>query len=161
MDWPPRMRHLPKLTIIAACDRVIFDRVGIASLINIFQRLEIAASPTAYPAEAVSPIRWSVFTQWHHQPVAPGTPYTQHAEVLKPNGEVFIETRLPFLTDDNPYTRHQLEIMGLPLGHEGTVTVRVWLDGLPDSMGEYYIDLKYTKTEPQKEEAAVIINEQE
>jgi hypothetical protein len=135
---------VPGLIILAACERVIFDRVGVASLINIFHRIEMPAPPAELPTDAVAPVVWNVFTQWHHGPDTVGREYVQRTEVLKPDGTPHITVETPFtVTEENAYTRHQIQINGLPIARAGFFKIRVWLDNVPNSTGEYELELRY------------------
>lgn len=137
---------MPELRILAACDRVIFDRVGIASLINIFHRLEMPVPEAPLPDDAVSGIRWNVFSQWHHGPDSLGQNYVQHVEVIKPDGTRYADVDLAFtVTEENSYTRHQTEIVGFPIAREGFFKIRVWLDSVPNASGEYELELRYQR----------------
>jgi len=57
---------MPKLIMFTACEKVIIDRRELPSLINIFQRMQIQLLDAPMPENAVSPVRWDVFSLWQH-----------------------------------------------------------------------------------------------
>lgn len=138
---------MPTLTIIAACEKVIFDRVGIASLINIFQRLNITVADTEVPENAVAPLKWCVYTQWRHEPATAGKSYVQRVRVITPAGETFVEGSLPFTieSDTDPYTKHGFDIFGLPMAKEGEFKIQVWLEDVSNATGEYVMRLDHLR----------------
>jgi len=143
---------MPKLAIIAPCDRLIFDKVGIASLINIFQRLEARVGDAPFPADAMSPMSWSVYTQWFHDEASVGAAYVQRTEIIKPSGEVFSTTDIAFtVAEGNTYTRHFTQINGFPIGFEGFFKIRVSIDGIPEASGEYVLELRYIRSAKEGE----------
>jgi len=94
---------------------------------------------------AVAPIRWAVFTLWAHTQDEVGKEFTQRTEILSPSGNRFGEGTAKFMiTETNDLqSKHHLDILGLPIESEGFVTVRVWLEGIPDSATEYKFAVKH------------------
>ncbi|MGA9668030.1 MAG: hypothetical protein WBQ94_02415 [Terracidiphilus sp.] len=137
---------MPKLTILAACERVIVDKeASLPSLINIFQRMNVQLQDAPLPENAVSPTRWSVFTLWQHIPEERGVEYTQRIEVISPSGDKFVEASTAFkITEaDDLQTKNHIDIFGIPINAEGFLKIRVWLEGIADTTGEYQFLVKY------------------
>ena len=148
---------MPKLTILAACERVIIEREAtLPSLISIFQRMNVQLQDAPLPENALSPIRWSIFTLWQHTPGEKGVEYTQRTEVIAPSGDKFVEASTVFkITEaDDLQSKNHIDIFGIPINVEGFVNVRVWLEGMADTTGEYQFLIKYMPKAKQEDSAA-------
>lgn len=139
---------MPKLIILAACEKVIIDRAQIPSLIGIFQGVNIQVTEDM-PERAVTQMRWNIFTAWQHDLEELGVEFTQHMEVVTPRGEQFIKGETKFkVTDANDLqSRIGTEINSIPVSDQGHFTVRVWLDNSADSKSEYKFYLKHLPLE--------------
>jgi hypothetical protein len=145
---------MPKLMILAACERVLVDRAtSLPSLINIFQRMNIQIQDAPLPENAISPIRWAIFTLWQHSPEEKDIEYTQRIEVIGPSGVKFAEmaTKFKITEVDDLQSKNSIDIIGLPINTEGFLKVRVWLEGIADSTGEYQFLIKYLPKEKNEE----------
>jgi hypothetical protein len=148
---------MPKLVILAACERVIVDRIAsLPSLINIFQRMNIQLQDAPLPENAISPSRWAIFALWQHTLEERGVVFTQRTEVISPTDQKFAEASTQFsVTEaDDLQSKNHLELFGLPINDEGYIKVRVWLEGYADSTGEYRFLVKYLPKEGKHEESA-------
>jgi hypothetical protein len=151
------MDAMPKLSVLAACERVIVDRVGsLPSLINIFQRMNIQLQDAPLPENAIAPTRWVVFTLWQHTPEERDVEYTQRTEVIAPSGDKFADARIVFkITEaDDLQSKNHLEIFGIPINVEGFLKVRVWLEGIADTTAEYQYFVKHVPKEGHAKPAA-------
>lgn len=145
---------MPKLTILAACERVLVDReASLPSLINIFQRMNIQLQDAPLPENAISPARWGIFTLWQHSPEERDIEFTQRVQVIGPSGAQFAEASTTFkITEaDDLQSKNHLHINGLPINHEGFLKIRVWLDGIADAVGEYQFMIKYLPKEKHEQ----------
>lgn len=152
MYWPvPRKgESMPKLLVLAACERVLVDRAGsLPSLINIFQRMNIQVQDAPLPENAVSPARWAIFALWQHTPEEKDIEFTQRTQVLSPAGQQFAEliTKFKITQNDDLQSRNHIEMLGLPISQEGFIKVRVWLEGYADAAAEYQFLIKYMRNE--------------
>jgi hypothetical protein len=141
---------MPKLVILAACERVIIDRVAsLPSLINVFQRMNIRLQDAPLPDNAMSPMRWSIFTLWQHTPEERGIQYTQKLEIFSPIGTKFGDGTATFAVTeaDDLQSKNNFDLFGLPINSEGFVKIRVWLEGIADTTGEYQFAIKYLPKE--------------
>jgi len=137
---------MPKLTILTACERVIIDRAtSLPSLINIFQRMNIQLQDAPLAENAVSATRWSVFSLWVHTPEERDVEYTQRVEILSPSGVKFADgsTKFKISEIDDLQSKNHMDILGLPINPEGFVKIRVWLEGVADTTGEYQFLVKH------------------
>jgi hypothetical protein len=142
---------MPKLTILTACERVIIDRQSsLPTLVNIFQRMNVPVDQPP-PPNAVAPQRWGVFALWAHTPEERDIEYTQHVQILGPSGDVFVEAVIKFKVteSDDLQSKNNLDVLGMPIGPEGFIKIRVWLDGIADSTGEYQFAIKHVPKEQQ------------
>jgi hypothetical protein len=135
---------MPNLTILAACERVLIDRGGLPSLINIFQRMNLTVV-NPIQADAVVPNQWAVFALWQHSDDELNLEFTQHLEVLAPDGETFLTGITKFKTTeiDDRQSKNSINILGLPIWAEGMVTVNIWLEGFESSKHSYRFHVKY------------------
>jgi len=116
------------------------------SIINVFQRMNVPVDPeTPLPAKAVAPQKWSIFSLWVHTPEERDVQFTQHTEVFDAAGDKFVESANQFkITDsDDLQSKNHLDILGMPIGPEGFVKIRVWLEGVADTTGEYQFAIKH------------------
>lgn len=137
---------MPKLTILAACERVLIEReASLPSLISIFQRMNVQIQDAPLPENALSPTRWAIFTLWQHTPEERNVEYTQRTEVIAPSGEKFVEASAVFkVTEaDVLQSKNHIDIFGIPINLEGYIKVRVWLEGVADTTGEYQFLVKH------------------
>ena len=137
---------MPKLLILAVCERVLIDRqASLPSLINVFQRMDVQIQDAPLPENALSPARWSIFALWGHTAEERGVEYTQRTEVITPDGVKFAEATGTFkITEaDDLQSKSHIDIFGLPISVEGFMTVRVWLEGIPDAVGEYQFLIRH------------------
>jgi hypothetical protein len=149
---------MPKLTILAACERVIIERdASLPSLISIFQRMNVQLQDAPLPENALSPTRWAIFTLWQLTPEERDVEYTQRTEVIAPSGDKFLEATTSFkITEaDDLQSKNHLDIFGIPINVEGFIKVRVWLEGIADTTGEYQFLVKYLPKVKQEETAAI------
>lgn len=137
---------MPKLKVLLACEKVIFDSDGPVSLISIFQRMNIQRSNVPLPEKAVSPTMWSVFALWEFNPTEIGHDFTQVLKVTAPDGSVFMEHEGVFksLSADDRQVKIKTLIPGLPIWQEGPVTVISWLKGEEEaSASSYKFEIRY------------------
>ena len=147
---------MPKLMILTACERVIVDRAtSLPSLINIFQRMNIQLQDAPLVENAVAATKWSVFSLWAHTPEERDVEYTQRLEIISPSGAKYAELSTKFkITDaDDLQSKNHLDVLGLPISTEGFIKIRVWLEGVADTTGEYQFLVKHNpkvknETEP-------------
>jgi len=151
---------MPKLVILAVCEKVLVERSGLPSLINIFQRMNVNLQDAPLPENAISPARWAIFSLWQHDPSEFGVQFVQKLAVIKPNGEIFSEATTPFkITEaDDLQSKNHTDVFGLPINDEGFICVRVWLDGVEDSAAEYRFYVKHVKKEPHEQASTAAIN---
>lgn len=136
---------MPTLAIVAACERVIIDRVGLPSLINIFQRMNVQPLPDPIPENAVSPISWAIFVLWQHTEDELNKEFIQHVEVVTPDGKTFTAAQTNFkVTDaDDRQSKNHLIVLGLPVWAEGFISINVWLEGFETEKHSYLFAIKY------------------
>jgi len=130
---------MPKLTILAVCEKLIVDRTELPSLINIFQNIDLQLTGEPMPEKAITPLKWYVFTLWQHTPEERDVEFIQHCEIITPKGEQFMAgtTRFKVTGPRDLQSKIGSEFQVLPISDEGFITVRVWLDGAQDSTAEY------------------------
>ena len=137
---------MPKLIVIAACEKVIVDKQGPPSLISIFQRMNIQLQDVPLPEGAVAPMRWAVFTLWQYTPEDKnGMEFTQRSEVIGPLGTLFATSDVKFTISniDDLQSNVFVDILGIPVQVEGLVKIRVWLNEMPTQVGEYFFTIKH------------------
>lgn len=140
--WQPNM---PKLKVLLACEKIIFDQSGPVSLISIFQRMNIQRNNVPLPDNAVSPSMWSIFVLWESNPREIGQQFTQVLRVTAPDGSVFAESEGIFTnaSAEDSQIRTKTLIPGLPISREGWVVVSTWLKGDEAFVTDYRFEIKY------------------
>jgi len=120
---------MPNLRLFAACEKVIVDESGLASLISLAQEVTVFHKRGTSPAKnAVGPQQWCIFSLWNQSPGDAGKTFVQVIQILWPDKTEFKTHRQLFtFTHDKP---HQLSIniTGFPIGQVGPVAVNMWLE---------------------------------
>ncbi|MFZ0771323.1 MAG: hypothetical protein WCA49_06105 [Candidatus Sulfotelmatobacter sp.] len=133
---------MPRLVTLLPCEKVIVDRDGMPSLIALFEHINISVSQgeeiVEVPKETVTYHQWAVFSEWkvEEDEIATVDAADQILEVQFPDGSVApIKGRLRFVFNSAGIHRNHQNILGFPIGQQGTYKIRVWLekDGKPIS----------------------------
>jgi hypothetical protein len=142
---------MPKLAILTACEKVIVDRIGLPSLISIFQRMNVQVSEPL-PENATIPFSWAIFVLWQHTEDELDTEYVQHVQIVAADGKTFItaETKFKITEVDDRQSKNHLIVNGLPVWAEGFVTINVWLAGLEESKHSYVFFVKHLPVNSEK-----------
>lgn len=138
---------MPKLTILAACEKVIVDRQGLPSLINIFQRLNVPLQAEPFPENALIPFPWAIFALWQHADDELNKDFVQHTEIVTSDGKTFatVQTKFRITELDDRQSKNHVVLSGMPVWAEGFITVNVWLEGLEREKGSYKFFVVYLK----------------
>jgi len=124
---------------LLTCDKVIIDRQGTHSLINVIlnvsiklQEAQAGQTPKEIqiPKSATAPTQWWVYTLWEPSQADVGRSFRQIYEVYWPSGDK-LETpklELPFVQQDDKQQQTTYSIVGFPVGQEGDVTILTWLE---------------------------------
>jgi len=126
-----------KCRALLACDKIIVDKQGAHSLINVMAHAIVWAQQQLpgqepqdipIPPNAVSPQQWWIYTFWTMSPAEDGQSFEQVYQVYWPNGEKLMENRLPFKQQGDKPQQTTYFIGGFPVGQEGAVKIVTWLD---------------------------------
>lgn len=104
------------------------------------------------PENALIPFPWAIFTMWQHTKDELNKDFTQHLEVITPDGKTFATMRTEFkITEANDLqSKNSVVLSGIPIWLEGFITINVWLEGLESDKASYLFAVKYL---PQPSEA--------
>jgi hypothetical protein len=105
------------------------------------------------PENAVAPTRWCVFALWQLTEEEKGIEYVQRIEIISPSGAKFAESTSTFKVSENDdlQGKGHIDLIGIPISTEGFVKVRVWLEGIADTTGEYQFMVKHLpKAKPEE-----------
>ncbi len=124
-----------KLLAICPCEKVIFDKRDVPSLITLIQNIELGmnqadGTSADIPRNAVFPKEWFIYTRWQSFDEDVGKNFEQVFQVFWPDGEKFVEQRVtlkPIVKDDD-IQQSSLQLGGLPGGQVGLVDILTWLD---------------------------------
>jgi len=124
--------------MLVACEKVIIDDNGNASLIILLQNITVSVNSNPVPENAVTPKEWAVFSMWQMQAEDAGTPFQQIVEIRYPNGDLFKRAELDFTTSkDFQYIR--INIVGFPIGQKGRYSIHGWLEKKNKRVTDEYI----------------------
>jgi hypothetical protein len=124
---------MPRIVNLLPCERVIVDRDGIPSLLSLFQNIQIEPSEgqgiTEVPPNTITFKEWAVYSEWMADAQDVGLDASQILEVQYPDGSIApIRGSIPFKFEKTGIQRNHQNIIGFPVGQEGTYTIRVWLE---------------------------------
>jgi len=127
---------MARLLAVLPCEKIIVDREGIPSLIALFQ--QVHAAPAGTRADGtIAPIapntittkEWAVFSEWKPEPDDVGKQVKQVLELQYPDGTVSpVRGKVSFTFINEMPHRNQQNIVGFPIGQQGTYLLRVWLE---------------------------------
>lgn len=141
---------MPKLMALLACEKVIIDRnSNTPSVISIFQHMNVPVADAPLPEGALAPTKWAIFTLWQHQESERNVDYIQHLQILAPSGETFSEVTasMKITEPDDLQSKNITEIFGIPISREGTMQIRVWLEGNEDAAAVYPFQIRHTRSQ--------------
>lgn len=152
---------------LLTCEKVIIDKQGAHSLINLMlnasiklQEVTTAGDETArdiqIPKNAFAPTQWWIYTQWEPSLDDIGKRFVQKYELYWPNGEKLPVNKgeLPFLQENDRLQQTTFFIGGFPVGQEGKVKIVTWLDSsegkhvTPKMESHVYVEHLTGKTDP-------------
>lgn len=125
---------MPRLLTLLPCEKVIVDRDGIPSLIALFENLNIAPTQgqdiAEVPKETITFQHWAVFSEWEiSESELDLKQADQILEIQFPDGTTApMRGKIPFVFNVAGTQRNHQDILGFPVGQEGTYHVRVWLE---------------------------------
>ena len=117
-----------KFLALCTCERVIIDKQGAHSLINLMLNAELQATPEQVPRNAVAPTQWFAYSMWIPSPEDVGEKFEQVYQIYWPDGEKFIEHRMEFTQPDETVQQVTFGFYGLPVGQPGKLRIVTWLD---------------------------------
>lgn len=131
---------MPRLLLFAACDRVLIEDKGTASLITITDELTVTLKEgTKIPRDAVGPKEWAILTNWKKSPDDGDKEFVEVLQVLWPDKTEFKRIDFPFrFQPDKRGQQNRREVVGFPLGQEGDVTLNLWLEVDSKRVGEIH-----------------------
>lgn len=143
---------MPKLHIFAVCEKVIMDEHKNPSLIVLIENINVGSREEKIPRNAVTPKEWAIFTQWIFQEEEQDKPFVHIVQVFWPDKTEFNKITSPIPIERAAVKQMNLRIVGMPVGQEGTVTVKLWLELESQPASEVFIKNLYVKhpQEPKK-----------
>src|SRR5580658_7995864 len=126
---------MPTLKFATFCEKVIIDANGVASLIMLFEKFQVAVPEgTTFPPNAVAPKEWVLFCSWGCSPEEIGREFHQVFEVTAPEGTLFSPPQTIKFTPQVGKLRQNViaNAQAVPIGIPGMLLVRthVELDGV-------------------------------
>jgi len=119
-----------KLYTCVVCEKVILAQDSTPSLINLFNKIILAAPPGAeIPANAVAPKEWAVYASWDLEPGDELKQYSFCMVILFPDQTQFggiIRTKIA--TAPNKRAKIAASVLGFPIGQKGFYTIRTWVE---------------------------------
>src|SRR6266436_8603486 len=140
-----------KFLALCTCERIIIDKQGAHSLINLMLNAEIQVpQQQQIPANAVVPNQWFIYTMWAPSAEDVGRKFEQVYQVYWPDGEKFSENRLEFTQPDESVQQVTLGLVGFPVGQAGKLRIVTWLDHGGHSVSEIIEASINVKHSPQQ-----------
>lgn len=107
------------------CERIILSDRGLATIVNVLDRIDVNLGPDADPSTAV-PFAWEIMTLWRNDDVANiGKSFEQRIEFERPDGQSILE-----MVNDIPVKEHlNIRLIGriqaFPVGVAGTARLKL------------------------------------
>lgn len=126
---------MPKLLVLAACEKLIIDNHNVVSLISLLQEVNVNVPPEVdIPADQkLVPMNWTILSIWQRLPHEEEKSFEQRTAMLSSSGEeIFAKENEVNFRPEPPATRiptqHRTVGMAqaMPLA-EGDYLVKVWL----------------------------------
>ncbi|MGO9269192.1 MAG: hypothetical protein ACLQOO_02855 [Terriglobia bacterium] len=117
--------------VFAICEKVVLDAKGTASLIALFNKVEVQILPSieSVPPNAIAVTPWAIFVSWEIEPDDIGKKFLQVFEVFFPDGSLFHEQRIELVPQEGK-THHQIhaQFQAFPIGQQGNYSVKMRLE---------------------------------
>jgi hypothetical protein len=126
-----------KCTSLLACEKLIIDKDGAHSLINVMLNAAVVLQQQssgqlpqqlAIPPDAVMPLQWWIYAVWRPSTSDVEQTFEQVYQLYWPNGEKFAESRLSFVQKENRLQQTSFFFSGFPAGQTGDIKIVSWLD---------------------------------
>lgn len=143
---------MPKLHIFAICEKVIMDEHKNPSLIVLMENINVAHRQEKIPRDAVTPREWAIFNQWIFQEEEQDKPFVEIVQLFWPDKTEFHKLETPLPTQRAEIKQMNHRIVGIPVGQEGKVTIKLWLELQSQPATEIFIknlNVKHAQ-EPRK-----------
>lgn len=116
--------------VCVACEKVILDQDGVASLIGLFSKILVAPiAGQEIPKNAVAPKQWAVFSAWDPDPGDENKEWFFCLQMFYPDQTQFGETtRVKINVELGKRSQVKADIAGFPVGQLGPHTVRCWIE---------------------------------
>ena len=119
------------------CEKIIRDAVGGPSLVATFQEINLQfPSEVKLPTNAVIPKEWAVFGLWQISDAEIQHVYSQHLEIIWPDGSPFFKQAQPVPTDKPDWITSIMNIVGFPVGQPGKLVIRLWMESEGEKVGD-------------------------
>ncbi|HJT89990.1 MAG TPA: hypothetical protein VJ732_19095 [Bryobacteraceae bacterium] len=83
---------MPRLILFAACEKVILDAQGLASLITLIEKVHVGVPPGVDVSRPIAiPMHWSVITIWRVENDE-ASQYEQKVEIFTRSGDIAMHT---------------------------------------------------------------------
>lgn len=119
-----------KSYVCVACEKLIFAKDDVASLIGLFTKIIITVAPgTEIPRNAVTPKEWAVYSNWIVEPGDESREYIHCMQILYPDGTQFGDiARSKINIEPNKRAQVGMQFIGFPIGQLGLYKVRTWVE---------------------------------
>ena len=118
-----------RLQLFTACEKVLLNETRLPSLIVLLQELQAHVVPMQdLPKDAVVPKEWALIGMWLPTPDDVGKEFVQRFDITWPDGSHFMDYRLPFKVNNTSPATNYVNIVGIPIGQVGAVTLRSWVE---------------------------------
>jgi hypothetical protein len=135
-----------------ACNEVLLDDSDNPSLISVFIALEAMHNKgEAINPKAMGPRNWTVFTMWLAEAGDIGRKFTQKLMIETPAGLDFGNNTEEFTMVKAAHTI-RTRVAGFPIGVEGNVLMKVWLEAAGNRITKIRksrINVKHVRERPQ------------
>lgn len=127
--------------ICVVCEKVVLEYqmtadnkavAGPASLISLFQKITavVATNAPPFPANAVAPREWSLYSSWDTEPGDELRNYVLCTQILYPNGDEYGTVQRIPVKPLSAGKRWQMivRVLGFPIGQAGFYKILTWIE---------------------------------
>jgi hypothetical protein len=139
---------MPRLLLLAACEKAIIDLNNILSLMNLIGEVtvQVPAGVTLLP-NAGSPMQWAIVALFEQVPSDQNKKFEQYAAFVSSSGDAFFQSPISLFELKAEQHRITTQVNGMPVGRVGKHHIKCYIREKGNTVwaecGSYPIRIKW------------------